>query len=199
MPENFISRCSILFALWIIPKILPAQAPITITVQSEATAIPFSKFFSRPVHPGIQFGSEANYSRHNTSRFYQTISLGYIFHRHLFKGLYIHTALGYDYGFPSGINLKAQIGMGYMHSFKTDKEYKFHQGEYKVARDKGNSRFIFSVAPGLGYRFQKNNTYSPEIFTMYKGWLEYPFSPGFIPVMTHISQELGASFYPTAQ
>ncbi|ULQ50906.1 hypothetical protein [Flavihumibacter fluvii] len=180
----------------IAPAYLEAQSPITITLQNEATAIPFTRAFTRPIHPGIQVGTEGNYSSNNSARFYQTLSIGYIFHRHLFKGLYIHTALGYDYGFSSGINLKAQVGIGYMRSFSTGKEYQFTNGQYKPGRDRGNSRFLFSVAPGLGYRFDNENSYSTEIFTMYKGWLEYPFSPGFIPVMTHISQELGLSVYP---
>ncbi|MBZ5859581.1 hypothetical protein [Flavihumibacter profundi] len=196
MPVSIIRKFVFICILGAAPIYLNAQPPITVTLQNEATAIPFTKLFTRPVHPGVQLGTEGNYSRHNLSRLYQTISIGYIFHRHLFKGIYIHTALGYDYGFHSGFNLKAQVGLGYMQSFTTGKEYQFSQGEYKAGRDRGNSRFIFSVAPGLGYRLQQNNTDSPEIFTLYNCWFEYPYSPGFIPVMTHISQELGYSFYP---
>jgi len=38
-------------------------------------------------------------------------------------------------------------------------------------------------------------TNSPKIFMRYQSWAEYPYSPDFIPVMTHINLHLGAKFF----
>jgi hypothetical protein len=31
---------------------------------------------------------------------------------------------------------------------------------------------------------------------LYQSWLEYPYSPGFIPLMSHTSLQVGTKFYP---
>jgi hypothetical protein len=82
-----------------------------------------------------------------------------------------------------------------MHSFRTQKEYQFKNGSYESRRDKGSGRAMVSFGTGLGYRTEKKNNYSPEIFVMYRGWAEYPYSPGFIPVMTHTNLQLGTKFF----
>ena len=93
------------------------------------------------------------------------------------------------------LNIKTLLGIGYLHSFSTQKEYQFENGSYQNKRDKGNSRAMLSVGTGLGYRLQKRNLCSPEIFMMYQSWAEYPYSPGFIPVMTHTNLQLGTKFF----
>jgi hypothetical protein len=51
------------------------------------------------------------------------------------------------------------------------------------------------LSVGVGYLLKKNNPTSPEIFLLYKSWIEYPYSPGFIPMMSHINLEIGCKFY----
>ena len=169
--------------------------PLKIAVFNEATAIPFNTFFSKPVHPGVIIGTELKYKEKQHFRLYQSVNLGYIWHRWLYHGFFINTELGYDHKLNIGINIKSQFGIGYMHSFSTQKEYRFSGGQYKASPDKGNSRLISSLALGLGYRFHKNDVYSPEAFVLYQGWAEYPYSPGFIPIMPHLNLQAGAKFY----
>lgn len=178
----------------------PAKAqkhptPVTISVFNEATAIPFTRFITTPVHPGVQAGSGFSYRERKHTHLFHTFNIGYVFHNKLYHGFFITTELGYDYKFNFGLNLKTSLGIGYLHSFSTQKEYQFKNGSYKSGRDRGNSRVLLSLGTGLGYRLQKNNRYSPEIFMIYQGWAEYPYSPGFIPVMTHTNLQLGTKFF----
>lgn len=169
--------------------------PVAIAVFNEATAIPFTKLLTTPVHPGVQAGTGVFYKQKKHSQLFQSLNIGYIFHSRLYHGFFVSTELGYDYKFNFGLNLKTSVGIGYMHSFRTQKEYQFKNGSYESKPDRGNGRATVSLGTGLGYRLQKKNIYSPEIFMMYQGWAEYPFSPGFIPVMTHTNLQLGTKFF----
>jgi hypothetical protein len=169
--------------------------PVTIAVFNEATAVPFTKLITTPVHPGVQAGTGFFYNQRKHSQLFQSFNLGYIFHSKLYHGFFVNTELGYDYKFNFGLNIKTSVGIGYMHSFRTQKEYQFKNGSYESRPDKGSGRATVSLGTGLGYRLQKKNNYSPEIFMMYQGWAEYPYSPGFIPVMTHTNLQLGTKFF----
>lgn len=195
MRANHLKSYFLQFILIILSRNINAQTPINISILNEGTAIPFSKFGTPPLHPGIQVGTEAGYRERKSFRLYQSFTVGYIFHNHLFHGLFFNTAIGYDYKFNFGLNFKTQLGIGYMHTWSTQQEFSFSDRTYISKKDRGNSRFTAGLGAGFGYRIDKKDQYSPEIFYMYRGWVEYPYSPGFIPAMTHITQEAGAKFY----
>ena len=70
----------------IIPMVLLGQEksiPINISVFNEATAIPFTRFVTIPMHPGLQLGTECNYKAKEHTRFFQTINLNYFYHNQL--------------------------------------------------------------------------------------------------------------------
>lgn len=186
------------FAITLLTLNAKAQShpvPVTVLVFNEATAIPFTRVLTTPVHPGIQVGSNFSYKERIHTHLFQTVNIGYFFHSKLNQGFFINTELAYDYKFNFGLNIKTSIGIGYLFSFNTQKGYQFKNGTYQIGRDKGNSRAMLSLGTGLGYRLQKSNLYSPEIFMMYQSWAEYPYSPGFIPVMTHTNLQLGTKIF----
>jgi hypothetical protein len=170
------------------------EFPLRVTVGNESTAIPFTRFFTVPVHPSVQAGTDFTYRDRAHSRIYQTINLGYAFHRYLYQGLWLNTEAGYDYMFSFGLNLKALLGAGYLHTFATQQEYQFKDGKYVGGADWGNPRLMVSLALGIGYKIKKESGKGTEIFLLYKPWIEYPYSPGFIPLMTHISLEAGVRY-----
>ncbi len=133
------------------------QLPITVGIGNEATAIPFTKIFSVPVHPTVQIGTDFTYGKRDHHRLFQTINLGYIYHRHLYQGVYLSTELGYDYVFSFGLKLKGLFGLGYLHSFSTQEEYQLKDGEYVNGKDFGNARLMPSLSLGLGYQKQVEN------------------------------------------
>ncbi len=189
----------ILIAVILSPTILFAQKkgmPITISLFNEATAIPFTKFITTPIHPGIQAGTEFNYRVKKRVRLFQSINLSYFFHNHLAQGIKISTELGYEYRLKIGLAFSGRVGLGYLHSFATKQEFSFDNGTYKAKADRGNARIAPSLSIDAGYYFRKAISNSPEIFIRYETWAEYPYSPGFIPVMLHTNFHIGARIYP---
>ncbi len=175
---------------------LRAQQPVTLSIFNESTSVPYTHLVNTPIHPGIQVGTEFNWKESKHFRLYPSISIGYMFHRKLFQGIYANLELGLDYKTSFGLNLKSKIGLGYLHTFSTQQEFQFEDGNYVSRRDTGNPRLMPSITTGLGYRLSPKENDSAEIFLLYQSWLEYPYSPGFIPLMSHTSLHLGARFYP---
>lgn len=172
-----------------------AQQSLTFSVFNEATAIPFTTFAEGPLHPGVQVGTEFDWKQGTHFRLYPTVNAGYMFHRKLFQGLYANVGLGFDFKTSFGLNLKSSFTLGYLRTYTTRQEYQFKDGRYESERDKGNSRFMPSLSLGLGYDLRRNDPRSPEIFFLYQPWVEYPYSPGFIPVMAHTNIHFGARIY----
>lgn len=177
---------------------LQAQSamPVRISVFNESTSIPFTRFFTTPVHPGIEAGTALKWKETEHWRLYPSVSIGYLFHNKLYQAVYVQVELNCDYQLDFGLNIKSSLGVGYMHSFTTQQEFSFENGVYTSRADRGNSRFMPSLSLGLGYRLQPSQPKSAEIFVMYQTWAEYPYSPGFIPVMTHTNLHVGSVFYP---
>lgn len=183
-----------LFAFCMVSVFGQKYFPLTVALGNEATAIPYTRFFTTPIHPTLQIGTEFMYKQGPHFRFYQTANVGYIFHNYLYQGYYLNTEVACDYVFSFGLVLKGLFGLGFLHTFATQEEYQLKNGEYVSGPDWGNLRLMPVLSVGLGYQIEKENPNSPEIFILYKSWVEYPYSPGFIPVMTHIILEAGIKF-----
>lgn len=168
--------------------------PVLISVFNESTAIPFTRLFTTPLHPGLQLGTEFNYMIKEHSRLYQTANIFYFYHNYLAQGFGLHTELGYEYRLNSGLAFEGLFGLGYLHTFATSEEYTHEGGDYSKKADHGNARLCPSLSIGSGYYLNKSEN-SPELFVRYQSWIEYPYSPDFIPVMTHISLHIGAKFF----
>ena len=169
--------------------------PVTIAVFNESTAIPGTRFFTTPVHPGFMAGTEFNYKTGKHGRLFQTANLGYYYHNYLNQALLLNSELGYAYRFGIGVVPEALLGIGYMQSFATSEEYQFRDGQYQSGADFGDPRLTVSFSLGIGYCLKPAIKTSPEVFLRYQSWLEYPYSPGFIPLMTHISLQAGVKFF----
>jgi hypothetical protein len=165
--------------------------PINISIFNEATAIPFTKLISVPIHPGIQIGTEINYVDHQHSRLFQTANLSYFYHNNLAQGIGLNSEFGYEKRLKSGFSFQALVGIGYLHTFNVADEFAFADGKYEKKSDRGNSRINPSISLDVGYYLNKLNRNSPRIFIRYQSWAEYPYSPDFIPVMTHINLHIG--------
>ncbi len=188
----------LLFLLLTISPVTDAHnkpKPISISFFNESTAIPFSRFFTSPIHPGIQFGTEFNYKVREHSRLFQTTNICYFYHSHLAQGIGLNTESGYEYRIKGGLALAGLLGVGYMHTFVTAEEFIFTKGYYEKKPDKGNGRLYPSFSLDIGYYLKKTEKNSSKIFIRYHSWAEYPYSPGFIPVMTHISLHIGAILF----
>ncbi|MBN2523004.1 MAG: hypothetical protein JXB24_06995 [Bacteroidales bacterium] len=169
--------------------------PVNFSLFNESTAVPFTRFITVPVHPGIQIGTEFNYKNKEFSRLFQAVNIGFFYHNFLALGVGLNTELGYEYRLKPGLAFTGLLGVGYMHTFATTEEFTFTNGQYTKKTDKGNARLYPSLAIDAGYYLKKNSSTGPKIFLRYQAWAEYPYSPGFIPVMTHINLHVGAKFF----
>lgn len=193
-------KITILTVIILFPLLLLGQikdVPLNFSLFNEATAIPFTKFITLPVHPGIQIGTEFNYSVKEHSRFFQSANISYFYHNHLNQGVGLNSEFGYEYLTNFGLAIAGLLGIGYMHTFATTEEFTFDDGQYEKKTDKGNARLFPSLSFDLGYYLSKGKKNSPKIFLRYQSWAEYPYSPGFIPVMTHINLHVGAKIFIT--
>lgn len=184
--------------VFITPTVLFGQEkaiPINVSLFNESTAIPFTRFITTPIHPGLQIGTEFNYKTKEHSRLFQTINISYFYHNYLAQGIGLNTELGYEYRLKFGLALSALLGIGYMHTFATAEEFTLINGQYEKKTDRGNARLYPSLSIDIGYYLKKTDTNSPQIFIRYQSWAEYPYSPDFIPVMTHINLHIGAKFF----
>ena len=173
----------------------PFPRLINISVFNEATAIPFTRFITMPVHPGIQLGTEFNYNLNKEhSRLFQTANACYFYHDNLAHGIGLSSELGYEYRLRMGLAFTGLFGLGYMHTFSTSEEFKFVNGQYEKQTDKGNSRLYPSFSIDIGYYLKRAEKNSAKVFIRYQSWAEYPYSPDFIPLLTHVSLHVGAKF-----
>jgi hypothetical protein len=140
-------------------------------------------------------GTEFNYKVKKHGRLFQTANLSYFYHNYLSQGIGITTELGYEYRLNFGLAFGALLGVGYLHTFATTEEFVFNDGQYEKKSDLGNSRLYPALSLDVGYYFRKADKASPKIFLRYQSWAEYPYSPGFIPLMTHINLHLGVKFF----
>jgi hypothetical protein len=170
--------------------------PLTVSIFNEGVSFPYTQFFTRPVHPGVMVESNHFFKENGRSAWGWSVSVGYYFHRHFANGLFAQGHLNYRYQTSSGVYAQAQLGTGYLHVFRAAAEYKFVNGKYERHGDWGSGRLMPSLGLELGYKIKPNEVLSPRIFTRYQTWIQYPFSPGFIPLLSHTNLHLGYSFYP---
>lgn len=172
-----------------------AQNPFEVAIFNESTSVPFSGLILKPLNPGIQVGTDIPWNESEHHKTYLSVSLRYIFHKNLYKAIAINLEFGYDYKVEFGMNLKTAVGVGYMHTFNVKEKYSYKNEKYSKAKDLGYSRFTPSFSLGLGYRFDPDKFSSDEIFIKQQYWLELPYSPGFIPLMSHANSMVGAKFH----
>jgi hypothetical protein len=188
----------LIILIFIFPASLSGQEkaiPINISVFNESTAIPVTRFFTTPIHPGLQLGTEINYKVKEHSRLFQTGNICYFYHNYLAQGIAMNTELGYEYRLNSGFAFSVLLGVGYMHTFTTAEEFTLSNGQYEKKTDLGNARFYPSLSIDIGFYLKKSILNSPKVFLRYQSWAEYPYSPDFITVMTHINLQIGAKFF----
>ncbi|MBD2705486.1 hypothetical protein IC229_33050 [Spirosoma sp. BT702] len=175
----------------------PARLPIRLSVFSESTSIPFvDGFITRPIHPGVSLGTEWALKRLPKSRLIQGLSAGYYYHQSLTQGFFLSTDIRYEVRLPLSLYASLGVGVGYLHTFRTGNEFRLEDGQYVLKKDNGNSHAMLSLPLELGIRLGRNGLESSKLFVQYQPWVEYPFSPGFIPLMTHTNLVVGCTFFP---
>ena len=124
----------IIFIILFTPAIIFGQEraiPINISLFNESTAIPYTRFFTTPIHPGIQLGTEFNYKTKENTRLFQSVNIFYFYHNYLVQGIGLNTEIGYEYRLKYGFAFSGLFGIGYLQTFATTEEYYFLNGQYE--------------------------------------------------------------------
>ncbi|WP_138989724.1 hypothetical protein [Larkinella sp. C7] len=171
--------------------------PLRLTLFSESTSIPFADgLVTQPLHPGVSLGTEWALKRRSTSRLVQGLTAGYYHHKEVAQGIFLGTDFRYERQLPLSLYASIGLGIGYLHTFRTQDEFRLKDGRYVLKKDRGTPHLLLSVPLEIGLRFRPDSPKSPRLFVQYQPWIEYPFSPDFIPLMTHTNLAVGYQFFP---
>jgi hypothetical protein len=161
--------------------------PITITLYSESVGVPnFKNFFKDPSF-GIRVGTEFYYANKPGHQTFQTVNLGYYFHKDFQTGVYISSEFGYR-KFIGNFFLDGTIGGGYLLVTSAQPRYESRASDYeKISNTFG--RFMPTLGIGAGYRFN-----SVMVFSRYEMFGEMPFGFKGLPALPHKTLHFGTRF-----
>lgn len=146
-----------------------------------------------PIHPGFTVGTEFIYKKKNNSEFFQSVVLGYFYHRYAQHGIQLYTEFGYRYNFACRLAFETKLGVGYLHSIPATGIFEQDSnGEYQQANRFGYAQFMLPVF-SLGALYRLHNT-NISIFFNYQFWLQMPFVKQYVPVLPNTALHLGVVF-----
>ena len=159
--------------------------PLTLSLFSESVSLPTFKGLLRSPNPGVRLGSEFYYRNRPGAQLFQTVNLGYYYHRSLHHGLYVSTELGYR-RFIGPVFVDGTIGGGYLHLVSRVLAYEpVGNGNFRKASLHFH-KFMPALGLGAGCRL---NAYT-SLFARYEMFGEMPLAQD-IPVLPHRTLHLG--------
>jgi hypothetical protein len=168
------------------PKRPRPALPLTLSLFSESVSLPTFKGLLRSQNPGVRLGTELYYRNRPDAQLFQTVNLGYYYHRSLHHGLYVSTELGYR-KFIGPAFLDATLGGGYLHLVSRVPVYEpAGDGNFTKASPHLH-KFMPTLGLGAGCRLGKH----ASLFARYELFGEMPVAQD-IPVLPHRALHLGA-------
>lgn len=181
-------------------KGLPAQekqTPLSLSIFNNGTSLPGSGYagvFSRNIHPGLTLGTAHLYRVRQKSRLFQTLKLGYFYHRHNQHAIQLYSELGYRYNIGKGFYAAALAGGGYLHSFADVEQYMLENGKYVRKANTGRPQLMVSASLAAGYDLAPKTGIPLSLFLQYQFWLQAPFVKKYVPLLPNTALHLGASY-----
>jgi hypothetical protein len=166
--------------------------PCQIRVSAIRPAFPLTKFYGvigdGPIHPMLEVGTSFNWNQSPKNCFFQSINMGFAYHRFLQSMLPIYSDLNY----MRMISFKKQkigaglsLGAGYLHSFPLTDQFKMVNGVYEQVGRMGRSQAMLKV--GAFIRFKQ--------FTFgYNNIIQTPFVKSYVPLMPYNCLSLSYTF-----
>ena len=171
--------------------------PVTLTVFSEAWAIPSAQLIKIPIHPGISMGSGYTFRKTPQSSLSLNGTLGYFYHKNIQHNVHVIASLVYQHKIIAGLQAGVGLGVGYSHSIYPTPVYKLKGGEYQRTTDWGKSTALPSLDFNLGYTFNRLKEKPFIIFAKYQFMAEWPYAPeNTFPVLPHTLFHVGFTCYP---
>lgn len=189
--------CFLFFSTSILAQQRPfALQSLSLSVVNENVAFPAIKIFENPLHPGMAAGACFTFNRSENSWFELHPETGFYLHRQHENGLLITCPVNYHYRFNFGMAVGGGIGIGYLHTFSNQPEYRMQDGVYKRITGAGNPQFIVTTGIDISYRFLAETAHPVDIFAAYKFLVQLPYAaPIGIPLLPHTIFQIGTSWY----
>lgn len=171
--------------------------PLSLSVFNNGTALPGQGYlgvFSKTPHPGVCIGTAHNWRSNKKSAIFQTLRLGYFYHRHAQQGIQLYSELGYRLRLPASFYTEALIGAGYLHSFAGVAQFTWKDGTYVKKTNLGRPQVMSSISLAAGYDLGKATGRPLRLFVAYQFWLQAPFVNKYVPLLPNTSLHIGAVY-----
>jgi hypothetical protein len=178
-------------------KAQQTDLPLSVSLFNNGTSLPGAGcvgVFSKTIHPGITLGTYHVYRKKERSEIFQTLKLGYFYHRHAQHGIQLYSELGYRYLTQSGFYGEGLIGIGYLHSIPDVQQFKWEDGKYVKKANFGRPQFMATTSLAAGYDFNVKSKLPLRLFLQYQFWLQTPFVNKYVPLLPNTALHIGAIY-----
>ncbi|MFA6057388.1 MAG: hypothetical protein WC756_04260 [Taibaiella sp.] len=178
-------------------KAQQTDLPISISVFNNGTSLPGAGYvgvFSKTIHPGITLGTYHLYRKKERSEIFQTLKLGYFYHRHAQHGIQLYSELGYRYLTQSGFYGEGLLGIGYLHAIADVQQFKWEDGKYVKKANFGRPQFMATASLAAGYDLKTKSKLPLRLFLQYQFWLQTPFVNKYVPLLPNAALHIGAIY-----
>lgn len=170
------------------------QPVFSISIYTHSIGIPFKHIIKKPLNFGLAFGAEFQYPNQTKERHVQRVEIGYYFHKHLQKVLWLKSDYVRRFQDGGGAIGELSLGIGYMRDINAYQTFKKEKdGQYTPLKGAHAGGLITSLSIGGAYRFDDNTNPSVSPFLRYEGWLQIPYTQ-LMPFMPHSMVHLGSRF-----
>lgn len=195
-------RCLVIGLLWgAMMSNFPAlratdtlKMPLRITLFDNATLLPGSDqwiVWGLPVHPGISGGTEFSYRHWRHASIFQSVVVGYQYHRYIQHTVQLYSEFGYRYALRWPLDLEARLGAGYLHAIPAAQIFKLNNnGEYVRKNGLGRPQAMAGLALGLGFRLPRDW----KVLLAYQFYVQMPFVKSYVPVLPNTALHAGVQF-----
>jgi hypothetical protein len=183
-----------------LPLILFAQKwgnkPFSVSILNNATMLPpasLTAVFNQPVHSGIIISTEFGWKENSKGKWFQNVSLGYIYHQLANQSFLLFTQSGYR-KYIGKLSVEGSLQAGYMHCLSlVDRIIMADNGQYKESKGIGKPQFIFGAGTSVGYRFEPSLKVK-RIFLSYDIRMQLPFVKSYVTMLPNGALSLGCQF-----
>lgn len=173
------------------------ELPISLSIFNNGTAMPGGGYlgvFSKTVHPGLTLGTYHSYRKSKQSDLFQTIKLGYFYHRHAQHAIQLYTELGYRHNIYRQIYAEALFGVGYLHSIADLQQFKFDNGKYVPLNSTGRPQAMVAASLIAGYNLQQACNIPLKLFVQYQFGIQTPFVNKYVPLLPNAAFHIGGIY-----
>lgn len=186
------------FFLLMLPFCAKAQQtgiPLSLSLSNNGTSLPgtgYAGIFSKTIHPGMTIGTYHVYRQRKRAEIFQTLKLGYFYHRHAQHAIQFYSELDYRHRIAGGFSGAALLGVGYLHSFADVQQFSWKDGRYVQKSNLGRPQFMASFSLAAGYDLRSRNLLPLRLFLQYQFWLQTPFVNKYVPLLPNTALHIGA-------